>query len=170
MWDPSGKFDLVCADNQGNVNRFEGMVSTSDTIKVPFVFTVFQINKIYLFVHTLLFISLFIFTLFKIDSDVALADQYADLFDDGDDDDMIAATCDTENNISCGQSRSSATKIPDDDSDDDNDGFGRGYEKSRINKIEDDESGGKYCSLIILSLKLILRRLMQLYHTKTSHI
>ena len=61
VWDPSGKFDLVCADNQGNVNRFEGMVSTSDTIKVPFVFTVFQINKINLFAHTLLFYKPFHF-------------------------------------------------------------------------------------------------------------
>ena len=101
---------------------------------------------------------------------MALADQYADLFDDGDDDDMIAATCDTENNISCGQSRSSTTKIPDDDSDDDNDGFGRGHEKSRINKIEDDESRGKCCSLIKVSLKLVLRRLIPLYHAKISHI
>ena len=104
---------------------------------------------------------------FKIDSDVALADQYADLFDDGDDDDMIAATCDTENNISCAQPRSSTTKIPDDDSDADNYVLRKLYEKSRINKmtVEDDESRGKCCSLIIFSLKLILC-LVQSYQTK----
>ena len=101
---------------------------------------------------------------------MALADQYADLFDDGDDDDMIAATNETENNISCAQPRSSTTKIPDDDSDEDNDGFGRGNEKRRINKlsVEDDESRGKCCSLLILSLKLIFL-LIRFYQTKNSY-
>ena len=154
VWDPSGKLDLVCVDNQGNINRFEGMVSTNDTIKVPILFPSFNLIKLSC-LYTLLFLKPI---LCKIDSDVALADQYADLFDDGDDDDMIAATCDTENNISCAQSRSSSTKIPDDDSDDDNDGFGKGHEKSRINKmsVEDDESRGRCCSSIIFSFKLIL--------------
>ena len=68
------------------------------------------------------------------------------MFDDGDDDDMIAATCNTENEIACGQLQSTTTKIPDDDSEDDayDDGFGRTQKKTQINKISinDDESRG----------------------------
>ena len=69
------------------------------------------------------------------------------MFDDGDDDDMIAATCNTESDIASAQPQSTNTKIPDDDSDDDadDDRFGRTQKRGQMDRIiaDDDESRGK---------------------------